>query len=576
LAKTFFLRNQANFIAAALLLIFIVLVFFPGLNYPFLEDWDDGTFIIYNRNLEFTLENFLLYGVQPFQELYTPLPMYSFMIDRSLFGLNALGYRLHNILLHFTGCYFLFLIARRLGIRVWLDFAAALLWAVNPQKVESVIWITERKDVLCGALSFASLWFFLRGVSQKRVSYVAGVLAALAIFAKPAAISLPGVMIVGLICLWGTRFSWRKYAQILDFPVSLSLIAVIWAGYVTSHGVNGYLEENWLVPLHNLFWYPLTAIFPYTLNPIYPEIRSIADLLPALFGMILCGAYIYCAYRLKFARRKIICTLLIIAGFTVPVLGLLHYTNFHYCDRYNYLVSWSVWIALALLIEAFLRRKKAFTRYLKAIFIAMFAAFWVITWSYLPYWETCDYLYSYILAKDEIPNWKVLGNSIHAAFKAGNCEVIEDVSNRFNKYHEKYYIPTAMADRSRRFCLAHIAWITQDQDTARKMYKELWKEVEEVGWREFLWPKFTFPIFFRDMAQISILDGKPDEALKFLDRELQVRTPDDYQYFLAIAMKAQIKNDLPTQIKAWKEVVALAPENQLYKTIYENLKKQLP
>ena len=176
---------RCNFVCAALLALFLVLIFLPGLNYPFLRDWDDGTFIIYNQNLSFTFDNFLLYWLEPYQDLYTPLPMYSFMIDRALFGLDPLGFRLHNLLLHFVGCYFLFLVARKLGARSWLAFAGALLWAANPQKVESVVWITERKDVLCGALAFASLWFFLRGVQLRRISFMAGILAALAIFAKP-------------------------------------------------------------------------------------------------------------------------------------------------------------------------------------------------------------------------------------------------------------------------------------------------------------------------------------------------------------------------------------------------------
>ncbi|MBS1370501.1 MAG: hypothetical protein HPZ91_11155 [Lentisphaeria bacterium] len=563
-----------NLICAGLLALFLLLVFWPGLNYPFLGDWDDGTFIVHNKNLGFTIENFLLYGLQPYQDLYTPLPMYSFMVDRVLFGLDPLGYRLHNLLLHFAGCYFLFLVARRLGARVWLAFAAALLWAANPQKVESVIWITERKDVLCGALAFASLWFFLRGVSLKRVSYMAGILAALAIFAKPAAVSLPGVMVVGLICLRGKRIPWREYARILWFPVLASFAAVVWAGIVTAKTNPGVLEENWLVPLHNLFWYPLTALVPYVTNPIYPEIRTASDLLPVFFGAALAGLYVLFSRKLGFAWRKIICMLLIIAGFTVPVLGLLHYTNFHYCDRYNYLVSWAVWIAAAVLAEAFLRRRKGAARYLKGAAAAAFAAFWLLTWSYIPYWETCDFMYSYVLAKDEIPNWKVMGNSICTAFRTGNLDVIQDVATRMRKYHAEYRVPEPVADRTARFCLAHVAWLHQEQETAREMYRVLWKEVETVGWREFLWPDFVFPLFFRDMAQISILDGKPDEAVGFLEKELQVRTPDDYQYFLAEAMKAQIKQDLPAQLEAWGKVVEMEPENRLYRTMYENLKRR--
>lgn len=563
---------RCNFVCAALLALFLVLIFLPGLNYPFLRDWDDGTFIIYNQNLSFTFDNFLLYWLEPYQDLYTPLPMYSFMIDRALFGLDPLGFRLHNLLLHFVGCYFLFLVARKLGARSWLAFAGALLWAANPQKVESVVWITERKDVLCGALAFASLWFFLRGVQLRRISFMAGILAALAIFAKPAAVPLPGVMIVGLVCLWGKRFPLREYGRILWFPVLASIAAVAWAGIVTAKTNPGVPEENLLVPFHNLFWYPLTALIPFETNPIYPEIRSAGELVvPVLGSLLLAGGFALAAHKLGFAWRKIVCMLLIVAGFTVPVLGLLHYTNFHYCDRYNYLVSWAVWVFVAVLAEAFLRRRKEAARPLKCAAVAGVALFWVLTWNYLPYWENCEFMYSYVLAKDEIPNWKVMGNSICTAFRSGNLGVIQDVATRMRKHYDVYGIPEGVADRTARFCLAHVAWVNQDCETAIAMYRVLWPEVERVGWREFLWPDFVFPLFFRDMAQISMLEGKPDEAVEFLDRELLVRKPEDYQYFLALAMKAQIQNDLPAQLQAWKKVVEMEPENRVFREMYDKL-----
>lgn len=297
---------KINSICLGLLALLLLLVFWPGLNYPFLRDWDDGNFVMFNSNLAFTLENFRLYALEPFQDLYTPLPMYSFMLDRALFGLEPLGFRLHNLLLHFTAAAFLFLMIRQLGARAWLALGAALLWAANPQKVESVIWITERKDVLCGAFAFASLWFFLRSVSRRRVPWIAGILAVLAIFAKPAAISLPGVMIVGLICLRGKRLSVREYWRILRLPVLLSLGAVVWSSLVTAKTNPGVMETNLLIPLHNMFWYPLTALIPYETNPIYPEVRGWSELaLPAAGGIALLGIYVLAARKLGMPWRRI-------------------------------------------------------------------------------------------------------------------------------------------------------------------------------------------------------------------------------------------------------------------------------
>ena len=142
-----------------LILLGASLPFLPALSYPFLQDWDDYTFIVENPRLDLTWKNFLFYLTNTFQDLHTPLPLWSFMLDKALWGNNPLAYRLENILFHGVNAYLLFKIFSFWGIRRTLAFAGALLWAVHPQKVESCIWITERKDVLCGLFAFASLLF---------------------------------------------------------------------------------------------------------------------------------------------------------------------------------------------------------------------------------------------------------------------------------------------------------------------------------------------------------------------------------------------------------------------------------
>jgi len=518
----------------------LLLVFWPGLNYPFLRDWDDGNFVMFNSNLAFTLENFRLYALEPFQDLYTPLPMYSFMLDRALFGLEPLGFRLHNLLLHFTAAAFLFLMIRQLGARAWLALGAALLWAANPQKVESVIWITERKDVLCGAFAFASLWFFLRSVSRRRVPWIAGILAVLAIFAKPAAISLPGVMIVGLICLRGKRLSVREYWRILRLPVLLSLGAVVWSSLVTAKTNPGVMETNLLIPLHNMFWYPLTALIPYETNPIYPEVRGWSELaLPAAGGIALLGIYVLAARKLGMPWRRIVCLLLIVGGFSVPVLGMLQYTTFHYCDRYNYLVSGAAWLAVAVPVELLMRRLPGAGRYVKGILALAFMAFWVLTWSYIPRWEYCDFLFAYPIEHDPVPNVKALENGIYAALRTDNLALLSRIAEHMRTNHGEYGIAEQQAADLICFLLGHVALLKQDLPTAFAAYAPLISRVEQTEAAGFLWPKLTLGMLFRDLALISMHEGNPQRAVRFLDMELKVRRKDRLQYYLASAMRAK-------------------------------------
>ena len=94
--------------------------------------------------------------------------MYSLMVDKALFGIEPLPCRIHNFLLHFLGSIFFYLTLRKyFKIPLLIAFFSVLLWAVHPQKVESVAWIAERKDVLSGALFLASYYFFLGSMKAK-------------------------------------------------------------------------------------------------------------------------------------------------------------------------------------------------------------------------------------------------------------------------------------------------------------------------------------------------------------------------------------------------------------------------
>lgn len=571
-------RSELNrqLVCFGLLALLVFLLYLPGLHFPFLRDWDDGNFVMFNPRLAFSLDNLRYYAMEPFQDLYTPLPMYSLMIDKALFGLAPTGFRLHNMLLHFIGCGFLFLIFRRLGVRAWIAFAAAALWAANPQKVESVVWITERKDVLCGAFAFASLYCFLRSIAAGRIPILAGILSALAIFAKPAALPLPGVMIVGLICIYGKRLPVKEYARLLWFPVAASAAAVAWSAWVTAKTNPGMAETNLFVPLHNLFWYPLTALVPYAQNPIYPQLRSAAGAAPpVLAGLLLAAVYVRVSRYFRIPWRRIVCVLLIVAGCTVPVLGLLRYTCFHYCDRYNYLVSAAVWAGLALLLEAVIRRRRSAARHLKLLCAAVGAVFFYQTWCYIPYWENGNTLYACALAQDRLVNIKVLGNTITSAFRSENAGLLKDATGRLNDYYREYGFPEEMAKNTVLFCEGHIALLQQNFAEALPIFRKLRTIVEtKEGESAFLWPHLTHPLLYRDLALISIIEKQPEQAVAFLDLELERRPEDDVQRYLALAMKAQIQGDRAAQLKAWETVVAMEPDNVRYREFFEKLKSR--
>jgi tetratricopeptide (TPR) repeat protein len=128
-----------------------------------------------------------------------PLTWVSLMLDRSLYGPSARGYHLTNVLLHAAAAILLFLVLWQMTDRFWTCAAVAALFAIHPLRVESVAWVTERKDMLSGVFFMLTLLAYL-GYARRPLS-LARYLSVIALFAlglmcKPMLVTLPLVLLL--------------------------------------------------------------------------------------------------------------------------------------------------------------------------------------------------------------------------------------------------------------------------------------------------------------------------------------------------------------------------------------------
>jgi tetratricopeptide (TPR) repeat protein len=190
-----------RFIPLALIAL-VFLLYSPTLPYEFL-DWDDYINITFHaRFLRFQWEDVLwMMKDSPLGD-YKPVVWLSYGLDRWIWGIRPEGFRLTNIVLHGLNTVLIYLlgirIARRFGAnkaQSWMPAVlVAALFAVHPQRVESVVWISERKDVLYAFFYLAATLVYVDMPEEKRLFgrllliYVLGVLA---MFSKSAAVTLP-------------------------------------------------------------------------------------------------------------------------------------------------------------------------------------------------------------------------------------------------------------------------------------------------------------------------------------------------------------------------------------------------
>jgi len=194
------------------LLVLTAIVFSPALNGEFVN-WDDDIYVTDNNYLvNFDVEAITTFFTQPIASNYHPLTILSLAIDYQLVGKSPFWYHMHNLLWHFVNIilvfYFVFLLSKRYLSRlpsfniklqsaydasVMVAIMAAAIFAIHPMHVESVAWISERKDVLYACFLLLSLISYLHYLDHKKWQYflTTSLFFILSCLCKPAAVILP-------------------------------------------------------------------------------------------------------------------------------------------------------------------------------------------------------------------------------------------------------------------------------------------------------------------------------------------------------------------------------------------------
>lgn len=344
------------------------LAFLPALWCGFV-DWDDPVTVLNNPFVHgFSAGNLRWMFTAFHSGHYHPLTWVSYALDYAVWGLNPLGYHLTNLLLHAGNAALLFLLARRLLSSERAALAASLAFSIHPLRAESVVWISERRDVLSGLFLLASLLFYLD--RRKGLSLAAY---ALSLLSKAMGITFPAVLLI-LDRLQGRRALKEK------LPYALLALAALAAGVAaqTPLGILRPLEEygpamRLAVACHGLVFYAAKTVFPVNLIPFYPmppvenpfELRFILSVITVLGTTAL-------LIRRRKRQPWLVASAAVYAVVLIPVLGLVRYGPQIAADRYSYLAC----IPFALLAGAAAARWKAVRPWAAAAGVLLLALSW--------------------------------------------------------------------------------------------------------------------------------------------------------------------------------------------------------
>jgi len=326
----------------------VVLTFAPGLGGDLLR-WDDDRLAFENPLVgpPYVANTVRMFGTIQ-NEAYQPLHVASYQLDRALWGLRPFGSHLFNLALYALGVCLLFRLLLRLGAERWTALAGTLLFALHPAHVESVVWVSGRKDVLSLVFVAAALLLHVRSerpFDRRHVGAI--VLFACAALTKTTTLFLP--LFLPFLERWALRRSWRtglvRAAPMAAVAVALgALVTWIWHAEGLTRTLASGGSRFALAP-KVLLHYAATLVWPSDLSPLYPIDRAGAFDARSAAGLVLLGALLALAWK---ARRDLPGVAL---GVAIFLLGLLPVSNlvpmtFQVNDRYLLLPSFGLALAV--------------------------------------------------------------------------------------------------------------------------------------------------------------------------------------------------------------------------------------
>jgi len=364
-----------------------------------------------------------------------PLTWLSYMLDAQIYGMSPGGFHLTNLLFHAANSVLLFLLLKSMTQRLWPSALVAALFAWHPLHVESVAWVSERKDVLSTFFFLLTLFSYFRYVKEREISppvphhasryYLLSLLLfMLALGSKQMVVTLPCVLLLldfwplKRISLNTRRKDFVSSALVLVreklpfFALAFAASAVAFAVQKASGSVSS-LEATpirlriansifaYVAYLSNAFWPAnLCAVYPFSWHFSVISVVAAAILLGAMSVVVV--------FRIR-QNPFLLVGWLWFVGTLVPVIGLIQVGSQSRADRYMYIPAIGLSIAFVWGIDALCRSWPRRFQFLSVASIAGLAVCLVCTRVQVRYWHDSERLFRHAIAA--VPN-NYLGHNV--------------------------------------------------------------------------------------------------------------------------------------------------------------------
>jgi hypothetical protein len=364
------------------------------------------------------------------------------MLDVELFGLSPMWHHLMNLLLHIVNSLLIFALLKTMTGANWKSACVASLFALHPLHVESVAWVSERKDVLSTFFWFLAILAYVRYVRKPKVAaYLLCILSfILGLMAKPMLVSLPIVLLLmdywplrrigesgadsAFAITYPLRAPWRVLLEKVPFfllsvgSASIAYLAQATGGAVRSQGS---VLTNAANAMASYVEYIVKMLWPSRLSVFYPHRPDGVSVLQGLLFLAVLALLTWLAVCSARRRRYLLVGWLWYLVTLVPVIGFVQIGDHAMADRYTYVPLIGLFVIVIWGCGDLAKRFRLDKRGTAAAVLAIVRACSVVTHLYAEKWHDSETLFRHALSVT-MENWVAHKNLAAALAQQGKFE----------------------------------------------------------------------------------------------------------------------------------------------------------
>jgi tetratricopeptide (TPR) repeat protein len=456
--------RSAKVVVCVFLIVTTFSVYSQVLDHEFIN-FDDDKYVTENSIVQvgLTNENIIRIFTEPIFGMWIPITTLSYIIDYEVYGLNAKGYLLTNLLFHIANSLLLFLVLFRITGAIWKSAFVAAMFAFHPLNVESVAWISERKNVLSTLFWLLTMWTYINYAESPNVKRYGIVVLffTLGLMSKAMLVTLPFVLL--LLDYWPLkRLKLRQEKcseevlenntaksseifRLVQEKIPLFLITMVSSilTVVSQHRTFGVqfsesisMETRLNNAMVSYLEYLRKMIWPENLSMFYPHPGNTLS----TWQGILCGmAFVSITiFSIRLIRKVPYFAVgwFWYVGTLIPVIGVVQVGGQAMADRYAYIPLIGVFILLSWGVPELISKWRFKGNVLSISAAIIIPILLVTTWGQVNHWKDSITLFKHTIevTDKKYPNLAIIHNNLGIALFAGgkNEEAISHYMKAIN------------------------------------------------------------------------------------------------------------------------------------------------